>query len=392
MNIANGGTNQFLRFFNSTGNSRLVCIQTDEDFILPDKNWFKDGASTFSTGCSVVNIPDANFKRALVENRTINTNGDSEIQFFEANNYAGIIDVNSLGIEDLTGIEAFTKIRELNCDSNNLTTLDVSQNIALVRLACNINNLSFLDVSNNTELQVLSCGANQLTALDVSENLKLEELYAYENKLSTIDTRPLNFLKSLWVGDNQLSAIDVSQNNLLATLLCDKNQLSSLFLSNNIALKSLLANANRLTELFLNNGNNEILTEVDVTDNLLDCIPIDADFTAPTTWKKDDTAQFGSDCLPVYIPNANFKRALVDNTDINSNGDEEIQIREAEAYTSEINVSSLGIDDLTGIEAFINITELNCDFNQLTSLNVAENRLLKNFVILPTDELTSLPF
>lgn len=57
--------------------------------------------------------------------------------------------------------------------------------------------------------------------------------------------------------------------------------------------------------------------------------------------------------LNVNIPDANFKAALVGNTDINNNpADDEISIAEASAYTGEINVNSLDISDLTGIEAF----------------------------------------
>jgi hypothetical protein len=53
-----------------------------------------------------VNIPDANFKAALIGNAAINTNGDGEIQVSEAEAYTGGINVGSKGIADLTGVEA----------------------------------------------------------------------------------------------------------------------------------------------------------------------------------------------------------------------------------------------------------------------------------------------
>ena len=39
------------------------------------------------------------------------------------------------------------------------------------------NQLTSLDVSNNTALTYLDCGNNQLTSLDVSNNTALEYLY-----------------------------------------------------------------------------------------------------------------------------------------------------------------------------------------------------------------------
>ena len=55
-----------------------------------------------------VNIPDANFKAALVGNSAINTNMDTEIQTSEATAFTGGMNAGSLAIADLTGIEAFT--------------------------------------------------------------------------------------------------------------------------------------------------------------------------------------------------------------------------------------------------------------------------------------------
>ena len=75
----------------------------------------------------------------------------------------------------------------------------------------------------------------------------------------------------------------------------------------------------------------------------------------------------------VSIPDANFKNALLANTAINTNGDTEIQCSEAAAYTGGINIVNLGIANLTGIEAFTELTSLNCQQNGLSSLNVSAN-------------------
>ena len=71
----------------------------------------------------------------------------------------------------------------------------------------------------------------------------------------------------------------------------------------------------------------------------------------------------------VNIPDANFKAALVGNSAINTNMDTEIQVSEANAYTGVINVGGLNISDITGIEAFINLTFLECSYNQITNID-----------------------
>src|ERR1035437_3948000 len=73
----------------------------------------------------------------------------------------------------------------------------------------------------------------------------------------------------------------------------------------------------------------------------------------------------------VVIPDANFKAALVADLSINTNGDGEIQVSEAEAFTGQIFVAYRNILDLTGIEAFTAITYLDCSSNSLSSLDVS---------------------
>ncbi|MEZ4859009.1 MAG: T9SS type A sorting domain-containing protein [Flavobacteriaceae bacterium] len=78
----------------------------------------------------------------------------------------------------------------------------------------------------------------------------------------------------------------------------------------------------------------------------------------------------------ITIPDANFKAYLVGNPAININGDTEIQLSEAVEYTGDIICPNLNISSLIGIEEFINIEELNCKNNNLTSLNLSQNTLL----------------
>ncbi|MCH7535100.1 MAG: hypothetical protein IH948_05055 [Bacteroidetes bacterium] len=159
----------------------------------------------------IVNIPDANFKAALVADISINTNGDGEIQVSEASVFTGSINVGNDGISDLTGIEAFTALEYLWCFDNSLTSLDVSNNIALTELNCRDNSLSSLDVSNNVALTYLECQNNSLTILDVSNNTALTTLWCYSNSLTSLDVRNGNNINmpNFYTINNSLACISV---------------------------------------------------------------------------------------------------------------------------------------------------------------------------------------
>ena len=118
-----------------------------------------------------VTIPDNNFLNALIE-QGIDTNGDKIISPAEAA-VVTFLSVSGEDISDMTGIEAFINLDSLYCQSNQVTNLDVSNNVALSFLACGWNQLTSLDVSMNTQLEMLDCWINHLTSLDVSNNTAL---------------------------------------------------------------------------------------------------------------------------------------------------------------------------------------------------------------------------
>ncbi|MCG2418401.1 hypothetical protein K8089_05145 [Aequorivita sp. F47161] len=70
--------------------------------------------SSFFASAQIVNIPDANFKNALLNhNPVIDTNGDGEIQVSEAEvvtQLGYLTELRDKGIENLTGIEAFINL------------------------------------------------------------------------------------------------------------------------------------------------------------------------------------------------------------------------------------------------------------------------------------------
>ena len=137
-------------------------------------------------------IPDANFKAYLVGISSINTNGDTEIQFSEASNYSANIICSGLNISDLTGIEAFININYLNCQGNQLTSLDVSQNTSLWSLICPGNQLTSLDMFLHPSIYELDCRHNQLTCLNMAiESTEFDFLSTTDNpNLDCIEVWP----------------------------------------------------------------------------------------------------------------------------------------------------------------------------------------------------------
>lgn len=79
----------------------------------------------------------------------------------------------------------------------------------------------------------------------------------------------------------------------------------------------------------------------------------------------------------VNIPDANFKLRLILNG-YDTNGDNEIQVSEAQAVTGVVNFNQSSFADMTGIEAFTNIEYLYCEQNSnITSVSLSNMPNLK---------------
>ncbi|MGB3343659.1 MAG: hypothetical protein WBA61_07090, partial [Aequorivita sp.] len=159
----------------------------------------------------IVNIPDVNFKNALIE-AGVDTNGDGEIQISEAEAVINL-NVNGKDISSLEGIESFVNIVYLKCSSNNLVTLDMSQNPNLQRLDCDWNQLTVLEISENINLQRLSFDHNMINSIDISQNLNLEVLTCGNNLIDQLDLSQNNSLKYLWCEDSQLTSLNIANGN-----------------------------------------------------------------------------------------------------------------------------------------------------------------------------------
>lgn len=212
--------------------------------------------TSFVVSAQIVNIPDANFKNALLNyDPVIDTNNDWEIQVSEAE-AVNVLNLYDKNIADLTGIEAFTNIYRLDCTKNLLTQLDISENTELLYLDVGVNSLSTLDLTNNLQLISLDCSDNELTSLDVSNNSSLTSLYCERNMLTSLNISQNTSLINLSCGQNPLSTLDVSHNLNLEQIDVYTTQLTNIDVSNNTNLIGLNVSDNQLTSLDISQNSN----------------------------------------------------------------------------------------------------------------------------------------
>lgn len=186
-------------------------------------------------------FPDAKFLEYV---KQFDTDGNGSLSQAELEKVT-VIYVLGMGIKDLTGIEFFPELKDLDCSENQLTQLDVSKNPNLKRLVCYKNKLTSLDVSGNTSLTELQCYTNQLTSLNLGENANLNKLNCVVNRLTSLDLSGNANLTILSCSSNLLTSLDVSNNPNLILLDCERNLLTSLNVSKNTELDTLDCSGNK---------------------------------------------------------------------------------------------------------------------------------------------------
>ena len=301
-------------------------------------------------------MPDDNFERAL-----INLGYDDVLDnlVLTANiNTVVSLNVSNESISSLVGIEDFTALENLDCSTNGIESLDLYKNTALLELNVSNNVLSTFDISTNTALTTMYVANNLLKSIDLSNNTELIILNC---------------------SGNLLKDLEVSGNAMLNDLDCSFNQIERLNVISNVGLVSLLCTDNNLFALTIKNGNNNLMTTFNATNNVnLFCIEVDDLAIANTAiaWQKDATAVYSLNC-GTYVPDDNFEQALIDlGIDSDTTLNNFVATADINALTL-LDISGLEIEDLTGIEGFENLQDLNCSNNNLTNLDLSNNLALQ---------------
>jgi len=175
-----------------------VCVW-DEPFPTEDLELVTEESPEiyFTADCSV-DIPSSLLYLALLE-QGVDLNGDSLINRSEALAVTEL-DLSGYGIEDYSGLKAFSNLQKLEIRDNSYGWIDLSFFPALTYLDCSGSSLGNLETEENPMLSTLICRGCDLGSLNLSENPRLTYLDCSENYL-----RNLNITRN-----RELKYVDIS--------------------------------------------------------------------------------------------------------------------------------------------------------------------------------------
>ena len=159
-------------------------------------------------------IPDSNFEEALVALNFDDVVDGSVIT--SRIDQISRLDLQGKGITDLTGIEDFTALIDLQVRDNEIESLDISSNENLLFLWIENNRLTNLQLGDSRDIEKVGASGNRLTTLSVTENTGLQYLDLADNDLVAVDvtTLPLPSFNLFAIEDNPLTCILVSPEQI----------------------------------------------------------------------------------------------------------------------------------------------------------------------------------
>ncbi len=270
-------------------------------------------------------IPDPAFRDCLDKNYPFLLNSQKQLIIASANSFAGTISCIDMGIKDLSGLEYFTSLLQINCSKNSLGKLPSlntlkglthlwAEECGLTELPeiNHLTNLQVFDVKSNsisvlpnlsglTSLKYFDCSINKINLMpDLSTLVNLESFYCYRNKIETISS-VLNSpnLKIFDCSFNNLKSVpDLSRNVNLVEINLGMNFIEGLpsFVNLNNLERLYLYN-NSLSKLpELPSGNK--LTLINAASNKLVSIPDLSSKTSLTVAAFDHNQISFSDIIP----------------------------------------------------------------------------------------------
>lgn len=301
----------------------------------------------------------------------------------------------------LTSLPELGNMYDLDCSNNKLTSLPDIKN--LTSLNCSYNDLDTLIISSDSRLKDLDCSNNNLTSIAELSQV-LSWFSCSNNEITTInfDNIPNWQLQYLYCDSNKIDSLDLSRFSSLYSLSCAHNELTTLNLNNQSfqnSLYHLYCNDNKLTELDLRNvslDKNSYPLNFNTTGNAdLSCIYVSdkayySVFTAidaHTHFVLDEEECDGFNPW-VSIPDSRFENEL-----IKQGIDDVADFRVLKANVvdlTELSLINLKIQSLIGIEAFVNLTELNFRGNYVSIVDLSKNVKLTALTCSNNLNLTTL--
>ena len=388
LNLKNGKNTAFINnAILFTKNPNLTCIEVDNE-VYSNTNWnvAKDQTASFSIDCGPYTlIPDRMFESKLIALGIDKDGKNGKVKT------ASIVNVTSLNVSnsyitDLTGIQDFVNLRDLDFWGNRVSNVDLSKNVSLYEIRCMYNPISTLNISNNLQLTSLDTQSCPLKSLDVTKNIKLGKLDCSGGGLNSLNLTNNISLYNLDCNNNQLASLDLSKNVILSKLDCRSNLLTSLNVQSNPLLRELYCDSNQLT--ILNVSNNLELTDFGCSNNKFTTIDVSAfkslkAFSCSSNLLTDLDVTKNSALQTLYCGSNQLttldvtKNTALTKLDLFAN-----QIGSLDVSTNLV-LNTLGCSNnkLTTLDVSKNsyLVLLFCYGNKLETLDISSNKLIKNF-------------
>lgn len=314
--------------------------------------------TTFITP-DMVNIPDGKFLEYCIDH--FDSNRDGAITTNELNQITSL-NISGLGIRNIDGISYFTSLKELDCSSNDIGNLDMTQNTELQSLSCSDNQITQINITNCKFLNYLDCSKNNLASLFIQNTPELTSINCSYNKFTSLDLSNNHQLIQLVANNNLLICLNFDNNRKLEIIDCSFNRLKSLDILGLANLRELNCGNNMLS--LMNTKGNSNLQILQCNDNQLK--NLDVSQNNQLAILDYSNGKF------IFSPTIDFPGECSGNTissmDISKNPNL-IHI-----YCSNNEIRELDLSNCN------NLMILSCENNQLTTLNLSLNSRLRQLV------------
>lgn len=174
------------------------------------------------------------------------------------------LDVANKDITIADGFGWFWNLENLNCNTNNLSSLNISFNTGLLTLNCHHNQLAdSIDLTNHKLLQNLYCNNNLIPKLVMPDAASLKNVDCYENQLVALDFSKHSTLEKLNCSSQMEDSLFLKLQDL--TLPDVPTKLTQLRAYRNSLFE--IKNLDKATALQTLIIDNNLFTEVDLTNN-----------------------------------------------------------------------------------------------------------------------------
>jgi hypothetical protein len=235
------------------------------------------------------------------------------------------------------------ELKKLNhtLEFNFIGNIDRMKNLikftSLKRVAILNDSVNTLDFSTNKLLTRISIEGKNIRTVNISNNLFIKELEISKTKISELNLSKFRYLRKLELVGNKISILDLSNNFCINEIKIDSTEIKQIILPFNVSKSIIIGSTDGIyiSNASMHKSLNQI---VKIKDKQL------------------------------------FKALLSNSVDINGNG----KIEKFEAIKClKLQLANKEIKNITGLEEFINLTDLDISYNQIQKLSIDKIKFLK---------------